>query len=1821
MSLHSTKKPKLFFELKKITGNQKLNIFVLVLVFFALIFIFVNTPNLSITKVISQIISQANRIITSQSSVKKDYLVIDSFGRAKVMSPRGSNPIKTVAELNGKLYGIELENKAGLNNAIPLESGAVKTVDEFMQSKQIKISYILGMTIEPNVSGAVNFVKASVDAGMMPIIRLCYDGGCSFNLSSSADQIIDFYSAVAQQLDGTDYEFIAVLGPNEPGTGSEAIGFGVPPVQSGGYNILIQRANEAAEALQEYRFENGGPMYLAPAIFNVTNTQNDDVNAYLFGQFGQTIDPTLFDYLLGNSYNLSNGDADYFYTEAIGSRPQSMKAYAEANNLPVIFTEIGFFTGDYLRLKDTYQRMCSDSTIEGLLFFRPLPVNTLPGDVAIPRQDPPITPDQLKEIINSCKEAPDRLSGRKRWFNANFDACVPIDYNNNNVSNNIRFVSPNKDYALGSSTLYSCGREFESKDNSILIDRKKGPQFLLKCSGSNCSISWKGYIMIETPIRSLASTNAVNSAYRKSFTPASVLIASYYTGSNFKNKDFYDPLNQFAHGLKSENFVYPVPWLGSYINNTTELIKATDQFAKVLNNQNFYPSSFSIVNLAKKETEREINFNPKLVQNIFNTSYQPLYSITQGNIRYIPDERALCLVSKNGDLRNFTDAKCLDNREFDLVKAIEKYDFTKTSQNWKEVEAGSCTEQKVKFLNSSDEYLPGPEVNVSAGNLSFSNSEVCWRFGNRKIHQDTKDYWSFKYDRVGQRQKQNFDFGRNGSPPSCTVKTGATVARSYDCSTAISLINSGRASTQNLPEIQTLCNRPVYQRPSQVTIQEFCTSIINQTADTGQNQNIRCQTKDGNCNFPRDTKDICFSYVYSALHQTYIRNNPFPEFQEYSIPKLNDSLYHMYLFLNSLLSTKNLKFVFGDANYGWRVKVHSILRDENKKEDSDYISSEVTNYPYLFNGESSNENCVNDTSKFFDNKSPKARGRSDIIEYQYFPWAGALDVLQEILMTYALNTTLPEVSLAKNTDGTLKLKNGKPFLQSYRKQDGSLGPSANLASSRPFLTCDEVIACKEEKNNTQSEWCPIKDQESLQKIQEEFAYPCIDIRDKYGLSVNNYPDKLSDYLCSQGYIVPGKCDEIKLNCDPSSENSAMLDLNNINDTNISEVSCPIKSRHYCFQGPFGNYTHCNRNSSYGTLPLDLYSYITNNPNDRDVNIYSPEDGIVMSVTSGSYGTTVSILGKTGILYSIHHLDSKTVPRIGEQVVSGQKIGEYDKQAYSYNNWHIHVRAEYQGQQIDPYFLFGNILKCNAIAPDQNMNYLSPARPGMCRYGKTPKNDQAGISWGLNDNACRDRIDKEGIVVADNNRILELFNKTYNNRGSNKPTIKDDIVDNYCSSSLCKNLPPKNNVPYPRCINRNIGHCTDNWLAREFSNVDISGVDNCDQKINLIATNTELETINFLGLKFTVNKKIVNILKKIESEIQNKANSFNQDTYVFPSGTYTFVSFGGFNRVSGTSVNQCKISMHSFGLALDLNATTNPYTSSCSDRFDMPPEVVEVFEKNGFLWGGRFSRNADYMHFEYCPVSTSSVSNQNTNVTNFTPNLSCAPTDSQSSSSGTSRPSNVINRNMVLRLCSPSRVDWVNLSVDDVYEAFNKITKFDRDPQSAPNRTQRIRQILDAAKNANLNPAIPFAIWFTEGGFLGDGVAGDGTRNKSRNAYGFDFGCGIRCSFVGRDGPSKPTQQQYDEGFRKSLGCLLKTNNGCNLKCSFENITRNQTIQISGGPKQEEGLGGFLECYGPISDNNQYFARNFVKIYDAFFPPTSNHSHRRIQTQDCLMYLN
>ena len=54
-----------------------------------------------------------------------------------------------------------------------------------------------------------------------------------------------------------------------------------------------------------------------------------------------------------------------------------------------------------------------------------------------------------------------------------------------------------------------------------------------------------------------------------------------------------------------------------------------------------------------------------------------------------------------------------------------------------------------------------------------------------------------------------------------------------------------------------------------------------------------------------------------------------------------------------------------------------------------------------------------------------------------------------------------------------------------------------------------------------------------------------------------------------------------------------------------------------------------------------------------------------------------------------------------------------------------------------------------------------------------------------------------------------------------------------------------------------------------------------------------------------------------------------------------------------------VSRHAWGVAIDLNAGANPY----GERSTQDRRLVEVMERNGFAWGGRWP-TPDAMHFEY-----------------------------------------------------------------------------------------------------------------------------------------------------------------------------------------------------------------------------------------------------------------
>lgn len=119
----------------------------------------------------------------------------------------------------------------------------------------------------------------------------------------------------------------------------------------------------------------------------------------------------------------------------------------------------------------------------------------------------------------------------------------------------------------------------------------------------------------------------------------------------------------------------------------------------------------------------------------------------------------------------------------------------------------------------------------------------------------------------------------------------------------------------------------------------------------------------------------------------------------------------------------------------------------------------------------------------------------------------------------------------------------------------------------------------------------------------------------------------------------------------------------------------------------------------------------------------------------------------------------------------------------------------------------------------------------------------------------------------------------------------------------------------------------------------------------------------LVLKFNEKNNAANMLKKVNSELAvlTKIRS-GLKPFIYPSsGTYNY------RNISGTNL----LSAHSFGTAIDLPANGKDYWQWASRNDGQkrmsayPPEVVKIFEKNLFIWGGRWGY-FDLMHYEYRP---------------------------------------------------------------------------------------------------------------------------------------------------------------------------------------------------------------------------------------------------------------
>jgi len=327
--------------------------------------------------------------------------------------------------------------------------------------------------------------------------------------------------------------------------------------------------------------------------------------------------------------------------------------------------------------------------------------------------------NEIEDIISGCNRPPegptrDRARGDRTskspkdfsWQNCNFDSCV--------------YEYTYDDKAEAS----QCGVE----DPKPVTDFRKGALLKIKCEGGACTTKKRNTVEVSLPIKQFGS-NTPGGTTNNAYTPICAEILEQISEKDEEgNIIIPDQFNQFAAPLTSSNGGprYPMPWLGSALNCSSELIKVLFENSDIALRAseggedptiNLNPGSNISQTLEEAKDELESEFT------LSGTS-----SLPQVDPDKILDERGFCV----GD-----NESCIDKlRNSDVIPAYNEFNPLTGPKGYKFPEQCEDTDLVVRRENSN--YIIGPEVYLDQEKTSWNGggSEVCKLFARREIVED-----------------------------------------------------------------------------------------------------------------------------------------------------------------------------------------------------------------------------------------------------------------------------------------------------------------------------------------------------------------------------------------------------------------------------------------------------------------------------------------------------------------------------------------------------------------------------------------------------------------------------------------------------------------------------------------------------------------------------------------------------------------------------------------------------------------------------------------------------------------------------------------------------------------------------------------------------------------------------------------------------------------------------------------------------------------------------------------------------------------------------
>lgn len=264
------------------------------------------------------------------------------------------------------------------------------------------------------------------------------------------------------------------------------------------------------------------------------------------------------------------------------------------------------------------------------------------------------------------------------------------------------------------------------------------------------------------------------------------------------------------------------------------------------------------------------------------------------------------------------------------------------------------------------------------------------------------------------------------------------------------------------------------------------------------------------------------------------------------------------------------------------------------------------------------------------------------------------------------------------------------------------------------------------------------------------------------------------------------------------------------------------------------------------------------------------------------------------------------------------------------------------------FICGFIILTILLTPFNDISvFADDKRENSDTYNIKMKQDILTLMMAYPDYITRIEKSEDGkvfIVTTSGKKILydDKQTKDFNGKMDNAD-LQDILEDIYPLSMLDKLLD----------INRDPGRFRNYNLLNE--------VYGSSEK--LVSSNLVGVPSPYKSYQFNKNNGAAESLKNAMEELKQLAQGNGAISALINPVNGTF----NYRVISGTG----KLSPHAYGIAIDINSNPSDYWKWASREagekrmLSYPKELVETFEKNNFVWGGKWG-HFDILHFEYRP---------------------------------------------------------------------------------------------------------------------------------------------------------------------------------------------------------------------------------------------------------------